>query len=121
MTGTKRAKLPKVKRRTLSDDFLGVWMRFTSHPLPEAEVKFHPVRDWRFDFAFTSQKLAIELHGGVRSGGRHVRGNGFVEDCRKKCAAVVRGWRVLEYTTDDFRQRPAEIVREILECAGLRP
>lgn len=120
MTQSKRVKLPKgTKRKTLSDDFLRVWMLYTDHPPPPGEVKFHPMRDWRFDFAFPALKLAIELHGGVHSGGRHVRGYGIVADCRKKCQAVLRGWRVLEYTTDDFSQRPKAMVREILECAGL--
>lgn len=63
--------------------------------LADAELK-----DWRFDFAWPDRKLAVEIEGGTWSGGRHVRGSGFEDDCRKYNAAVRFGWRVLRYTSD---------------------
>ena len=56
------------------------------------------LRDWRFDFAWTEQRLAVECEGGIWSKGRHVRGQGFEEDCRKYAAAQLHGWRVLRVT-----------------------
>ena len=56
------------------------------------------LKDWRWDFAWPDQKLAVECEGGVYSRGRHVRGRGFEEDCRKYNAAVTLGWRLLRFT-----------------------
>lgn len=69
----------------------------TAHGLPEpvAELKFHPERRWRFDYAFPSAKVALEVEGGVWSGGRHTSGSGFVKDMEKYNAAACLGWKVL--------------------------
>lgn len=62
-----------------------------------AELRFDPVRRWRFDFAIPSHKVAIEIDGGVWTGGRHTRGQGFLDDCEKLNAAACAGWRVLRF------------------------
>ena len=36
----------------------------------EKEWKFHPVRRWRFDYAFPDFRVALEVEGGVFTGGR---------------------------------------------------
>jgi hypothetical protein len=56
-------------------------------------------RDFRFDFAWPSQCLAVEVDGGTYSGGRHTRGDGYAEDCEKQNEAVIRGWKVMRVTT----------------------
>lgn len=70
----------------------------------EREVVFAAPRKWRFDFVVATlarggrgalTQLAVEVEGGVYSGGRHTRGSGFVEDCRKYSEALCLGWRVL--------------------------
>jgi len=66
----------------------------------EREYKFHPTRKWRFDFAWPLEKFAVEIEGGVWSGGRHTRGKGFIEDCIKYNEAVMLGWRVIRVTTE---------------------
>jgi very-short-patch-repair endonuclease len=67
---------------------------------PVDEFRFHPIRKWRFDFAFIEQKLAIECEGGTwqRKGG-HTTGIGYERDCHKYNAALILGWRVLRFTT----------------------
>lgn len=65
---------------------------------PETEWKFHPVRHWRFDFAWPSRKLALEVEGGAWTNGRHNRGGGFVNDMEKYNAAAMLGWRLLRVT-----------------------
>lgn len=69
----------------------------TVHGLPEpvVELKFHPERRWRFDYAFPAAKVALEVEGGVWSGGRHTSGAGFVKDMEKYNAAACLGWKVL--------------------------
>jgi very-short-patch-repair endonuclease len=64
----------------------------------EREFAFHPVRQWRFDFALPARRVAIEVEGGVHMIGRHQRFEGFTEDCRKYNAAALAGWRVLRFT-----------------------
>ena len=52
----------------------------------------HPTRRWRFDFAFPTLRVAIEVEGGVHSGGRHVTGAGYESDLDKYNEAASRGW-----------------------------
>ena len=64
-------------------------------PEPEREYRFHPVRLWRFDFAWPAAMLAVEIEGGVYTRGRHTRASGFVRDAEKYNAAAEMGWTVL--------------------------
>ena len=64
------------------------------------EYRFDPIRRWRFDWAMPSIKLAVELEGGTWANGRHVRGKGYENDCRKYNAAALQGWRVLRFTSE---------------------
>lgn len=66
----------------------------------EREYRFHPVRKWRFDFAFPALKLAVEIEGVTPAGGRHQRIGGMKADIEKYNTAALMGWRVLRYTTD---------------------
>ena len=70
-------------------------LRSVGLPAPVREHRFHPVRRWRFDYAWPGEKVALEVEGGVWTGGRHTRGAGFVADIEKYNAAVLAGWRVV--------------------------
>ena len=59
-------------------------------PPPKTEYKFHPTRRWRFDFAWSEQKLA----GGGWINGRHNRGTGFANDMEKYHEAMKLGWNI---------------------------
>ena len=63
--------------------------------------------DWRFDFALLEPRIAIEVEGGVFTGGRHTRGAGYSEDCKKYNMATLYGWRVLRFTTQQVRSGEA--------------
>lgn len=77
------------------------------------EYRFHPVRRWRADFMLPDLGVLIEVDGGTRNGGRHVRGSGFEKDCEKTNAAILCGWRVLRYTGRMVRNGAA--IKDILE------
>jgi very-short-patch-repair endonuclease len=64
-------------------------------PVPVGEYRFHPVRKWRFDYAWPTQKVALEIQGGVFAKGRHVQGAGLRKEYEKLNAAAADGWRVL--------------------------
>jgi len=65
---------------------------------PVREYRFHPVRKWRFDYAFPDLKIAVECDGGVFTGGRHTRPIGYMKDMEKFNAAAQDGWVVLKFT-----------------------
>lgn len=64
------------------------------------ELRFHPKRRWRFDYAIPSYKIAIEVEGGAWTNGRHTRGKGFLGDVEKYNQATVLGWRLIRCTPD---------------------
>lgn len=67
----------------------------------QTEYKFWEGRQFRFDFAFPTQKLAVEIEGGVwMSKSRHTSGKGYTSDCIKYNEAQLRGWTVLRFTKD---------------------
>lgn len=65
-------------------------------PQPEQEYKFHDTRRWKFDYAWPSSKVALEVEGGIYIQGRHSRGAGMEKDFQKYNTAAVLGWRVLK-------------------------
>jgi very-short-patch-repair endonuclease len=67
-------------------------------PVPLTEYRFHATRKWRFDYAWPTSKLALEVEGGVFIQGRHSRGAGMVKDMEKYNAAAAAGWRILRVT-----------------------
>lgn len=72
-------------------------------PDPATELLFHPKRKWRLDFAWPANMIALEVHGGIHSGGRHTRGKGFVEDRAKMNEAALLGWTVIEATPEHIK------------------
>jgi len=60
--------------------------------------------------------VAWEIEGGVYSGGRHTRGKGYEEDCRKYSEAAVLGWRVIRTTTEMVATGEARALLERVLC-----
>ena len=83
----------------LESRFLFLW-RVAGGPGLEREVRFHPTRRWRADFAHLPTRTLIEIEGGIfmRKGGRHNRGTGYAKDAEKYLEAAIHGWTVLRLT-----------------------
>jgi very-short-patch-repair endonuclease len=85
-------------------------------PMWEKEYRFHPKRKWRFDYAWSAYKIAVEIEGGSWVGGRHNRGAGFAKDCEKYNAATAAGWRVFRLTGSMIT---LENVQPIIDLIGV--
>lgn len=97
--------------------FAAAWTAQTIMPAaPEREYRFHPVRRWRFDFAWPAIKLAVEIQGGGMGGrmGGHQTAKGMQNDCDKNNAAILLGWRVLTFRAGDKRNA-LDWARTVLE------
>lgn len=89
------------------------------------QFKFHATRQWKFDFAFPSQKLAVEVEGRA-----HCTYAGHRQDCEKSNEATRQGWRILRFPARESRRASqwVELIREVLcfpeglgceaECSG---
>lgn len=92
-----KAAVSKVKKAQQVDALHSkVLAQLVGFPDPATELVFHPKRRWRLDFAWPTHMIAVEIHGGIHSGGRHTRGKGFVEDRAKMNEAALLGWTVIE-------------------------
>lgn len=65
-------------------------------PVPEREHRFHPEREWRFDYAWWEtrhgKRIAVEIHGG-----RFHRGD-MSKDYEKLNEAQRLGWTVYQFS-----------------------
>jgi len=90
-------------------------------PVPVAEYRFAPPRRWRFDYAFLSLWIAVEVEGGGFVGGRHTRGAGFLRDMEKYNAAAMLGWRILRYPPRKLAQAVLDIQQLLGQTVCERP
>ncbi len=110
-----------LKGDTMKTD-LATQLRLHGLPKPVAEYRFHPVRKWRFDWAYPGRFIGIEHEGGTYNRGRHVRPKGYAADCEKYNAAAILGWRVLRFTTEQIGSGAAvQVIRRALEAKGEQP
>ena len=61
---------------------------------PAREHRFHPTRNWRFDYAWPDLQLAVELQGFG-----HHQLNRYFSDVEKFNAAMLAGWHIYLVTT----------------------
>jgi len=69
----------------------------------EQEYQFYPKRKWRADFHLIGKKILVEVEGGIWSGGRHTRGKGYIGDMEKYNAAVMMGYQVIRFSTEQVK------------------
>lgn len=67
------------------------------------EMKFHPTRKWRFDFAIESLKIGIEYNGIMSEKSRHTTITGYSKDLEKINEAQKLGWKVFQYTPLNYK------------------
>ncbi|MGN0206795.1 MAG: hypothetical protein ACI4BC_06090 [Muribaculaceae bacterium] len=112
---TKRKKKPQTKPKTPKSDFFTILCRSDLKVECVKEHKFHPTRKWRFDYAIPEHKIAIEVEGGVWTGGRHTSPMGFLNDMEKYNTATIMGWRVLRTIPGELcNNSTLQMVRDIM-------
>jgi very-short-patch-repair endonuclease len=97
-----------IRRKVLSStasEKVDLFLNYLQQQFPQAEVvkelQFHPDRKWRFDYAFPSRKIAIEIDGAIWTLGRHNMPRGYLNDMEKLNTAASMGWLVLRFSTDE--------------------
>ncbi len=77
-------------------------------PEPEVQYKAIPRRKFRWDFAWPSCWLLVEVQGGLYGGqGGHTSITGFSRDCEKRSLAAIHHWRVIECTGEQVHNGQA--------------
>ena len=97
-------------------------------PEPTSEMKFAPYRRFKFDWAFTAHKLAVEVDGGNHMVRENARGEmvpvgqhvGKSEREKMNLAAMM-GWRVMHFTPQDLKRDPAGCVEQVLQALAGQP
>ena len=112
---TKRKKTQQRKPQTPKSDFFTLLCRSDLKQECVKEFKFHPTRKWRFDYAIPEHKIAIEVEGGVWTGGRHTSPQGFLGDMEKYNTATLMGWRVFRTVPDNLcTNATLQLIRDTL-------
>lgn len=94
-----RAGIEKSKQQART--FL-VICRGAGIPEPVEQYRFAmPDRDFKFDFAWPEFRVALEVDGGLFSGGYHARPLGIGRDMNKFNEAAQRGWLLLRCLPGD--------------------
>ena len=91
----KRTKEQIQKEKERQDIKFRAHCRSLGIPEPRSEVQFHSTRKWRFDYAWPQYRVALEIEGGVFTGGRHTSGVGFLKDAEKYNYAACMGWAII--------------------------
>ena len=102
MTGENERLLYEI----LNEIYPGKWV---------SEFKGIDGRKFRFDAANPTEKIAIEIEGGIWMGGKggHTSGIGYEHNMEKYNLAVTAGWRVLRYSPATLKKTPWKLIRDI--------
>lgn len=120
------------KRQTASDleeSLYNTWQSLGTRHKLERQFVIHSKRyttpkkqnpkTYKVDFVIVELALCIEVQGGQWQGGRHQRGAGYAEDRRRVRDLTLMGWTVMEFTTDDIKNRLWQTIEEIKEMVTI--
>lgn len=114
---TKHSSTSPTSKKPKSKAEEALYEALLAEPLPgwdlEREWRFDDTRKWKFDFAFPSQRLAVEVEGQ-----RHRTYAGHRGDCEKFNEATRQGWRILRFQSSQSGRASewAAFIREVLVC-----
>ena len=77
--------------------------------------KYHPAKKKRYDYAVPEHKIALEVEGGVWTGGRHTSPKCFLGYIEKYNTATLMGWRVFRTTPDDlYKKKTLDLMKSAI-------
>ena len=103
----------------LEGRFALMW-RAIDGPELVTELKFHPIKQWRFDFAHPATKIAIEIEGGTLGHSRHTKPEGYQNDCEKYNEAQFLGWKTFRLTSGMINLAHLESIKALILRGGDR-
>lgn len=117
--------MKKPSAKSVGEETLALQIRAEKLPVPMRQFQFLPHRKFAFDFAWSDDArgggpLAVEVEGGIwrKGGGAHSHPTNILRDIEKHNLAVLAGWRVLRFTTDQVKSGEAvNLLKEVF--AGL--
>jgi very-short-patch-repair endonuclease len=114
-----RQQASSSRKQKLENEFLSHWVLLHGN-LPEP-ARQHPIRnpntgrDWKLDFAWVQEKLAVEIQGGsYLAKGGHNTAAGQAKDYIRHNHLTRNGWRVLYFNTPMLKHMAA-VVEEVAE------
>jgi very-short-patch-repair endonuclease len=89
-----------------------LWRRIEDAGLPLPIKQFYwarPERMFRSDFAYVSERILLEVQGGIWAAnpGRHNRGAGYQADLSRANLAAILGWKLLAFSERMIRSGEA--------------
>ena len=105
-----------IKKLSPGEEAFALHCRAVIPIAPVREHRFWPGRRHRFDFAWPDLMVAVEIEGGIRSGGRHTRGQGYINDLEKYNQATFMGWKVFRFATESVYN--GEAIKMIAKVIG---
>jgi len=109
---TKKVKSPKQKFENVYPILAKLFIKHDI-PIPALEYKFCSTRQWKIDIVWIKEKLAVEIEGGIWTGGRHINPSGFLKDVEKYNQLDIEGYDLLRFTPDQIES--LEAFESILE------
>jgi len=104
----------KLLYEILNEAFPGKWV---------SEFKGIKDRQFRFDAANPTDKVCIEVEGGIWLGskGGHTSGIGYEQNLEKYNLAVINGWQLLRYSPSTLKKHPEQIILDVMALTGCKP
>lgn len=121
--GKKRRSSPKItyEEQRLCESNLEIELHtiLTQHKFPPFTQQhiFHPQRQWRFDFAFVTHRVAIEVQG---YGPGHTSLSGMSNDHEKHNEALLHGWLIIYLMNRDITEQVPNTIQTIRRILELR-
>lgn len=126
----KLGKTIKAPKASEAEELFFLHVKTAGLALPIREHRFSETgRKWRFDFAWPTIKLAVEIEGlthasvgpdGQKRLGRHQTIAGYTQDCEKYNQAMLEGWRILHFTPKHVKSGYAlDLISQALNHEGI--